>query len=112
MLISDDFGLKVMENLDFLSYLAKPSLCNRHVSMGKGLSFEREMLVWNAARLLTKTFTRSNLIQVLISLYWPCGGNFSNVQSQLFSSEEIRGFYNNILQERTTQYRIQSCSDH
>ena len=40
-----------------------------------------------------------------------CGGNFSNAQSQFFSSEEIRGFYNNILQERTTQYRIQSCSD-
>ena len=56
---------------------------------------------------------------VFYTLFYPsaiiisaCGGNFSNAQSQIFSSEDIRGFYNNILQERTTRYRIQSCSDH
>ena len=40
-----------------------------------------------------------------------CGGNFSNAQSQFFSSEKIRCSNNNILQERTTQYKRQSCSD-
>jgi len=55
---------------------------------------------------------KSYLVQEIDKCCKRCGGNFSNAQSQLFSSEEIRGFYNNILQERTTQYKIKSCSDH
>ena len=56
-------------------------------------------------------FGPSNSVEGSCSWQQDCCGNCIKAQSQLFSSEEIRGFYNDILQERTTQYKVQNCTD-